>query len=236
LCEVIQTASSYCHCVNLLIEQAAPQIWKTRGEPGKLHLLDFTKEIKLESILHSLPDELRAQRWLGVHLSHSLLHLHEGPWLNDSWGKEKITFFPHTTGDLDLDRTYVTTNIKPYTPQTQAVDLNQIHCNPSLLSLGIILIEIHTGKPIESFRLPEDLTNGTHVNVNTDFTAALRVAKSLRNCSMNYQEAVQACLSMPWRTPAQKVSLSDDATRDSVYQYIISPLEEDLEHMFRVKV
>ena len=210
-------------------------IWMLRSEARHLQPPNIAKEVTLESILHLLPEDLRAQRWLGVHISHSLLHLYDGPWLHEKWTKEKITFFAPKTGAPDLDRPYVTTSIKPYTSTSQTVDLTQIHGNASILSLGIILIEIHTGKPIESFRCPDDMTNGTHINVNTDYTASLRVAKTLKNCSLNYQEAVQACLSMPWKVPGQKVSLDDQTTQDSVYQYIIQPLEQDLEHMFRVK-
>lgn len=210
-------------------------IWKLRSQPRELRSLDIATEVQIESILASLPDDLRAQRRLGVYLSHSLLHLYEGPWLKEKWTKEKISFFAQETGKLDLHRPYITTDLSAYSSATSSPDLNRTHGNPSILSLAIILIEIHTGKPIEHFRKAEDLTNGTDVNINTDCTAALRVAKTLKNCSLNYQDAIQACLSMPWKTPGHKVSLDDQVTRDGVYEHIIRPPEVDLEHLFREK-
>ena len=215
-------------------EQAASCIWKLRGDARKLQL---NTEVKLDTVLHSLPEDLQAQRWLALHLSHSLLHLYESPWLAERWTKEKITFFVRDNGVADLARPYVTTNMRSATAVSAGlkVDLNQTHGNPSILSLGIILLEIHTGKSIESYRPPEDLLNGTDVNANTDLTVAKRVAESMKSCSDNYKDAVEAYLSMPWKIPGKRVSLDDEATRDSVYEHVISPLEQDLEYLFRIK-
>jgi hypothetical protein len=95
-----------------------------------------------------------------------------------------------------------------------------------------LLLELHKERPIEAYRKPEDLINGAEVNVNTDYTVVDREVKKLKDCSLGYQEAIQACLDMPWK-PTGRISMDDPATRNGVYEAIIRPLEDELKYLFR---
>ncbi|KAL8750455.1 MAG: hypothetical protein Q9184_006418 [Pyrenodesmia sp. 2 TL-2023] len=105
-----------------------------------------------------------------------------GLWLGTRWGKRQISFFYAAADTIDNQRPYIATS---FDGNDQAVaDFSLFHHNGSMLALGILLIEIHTGKPIETYRTPKDLSNGTEVNANTDWTVADRVVKSLDDCSL----------------------------------------------------
>ena len=115
-------------------------------------------------------------------------------------------------------------------------NLNVFHRNLSILALGILLIEIHTERPIESYRSTKDLMNGQDANVNTDLTVADRVAKSLDDCSYNYKRAIQACLDTPWAAAGQRVSLDDPVIMSGIYEDVIRPLEDEITYLFRETV
>lgn len=168
---------------------------------------------------------------LALILAYSLLQLCGSPWLNEPFSKEQITFFK-SADELDYDRPYISTRFDESTTAAKRPDMNRLHRNPSILSLGILLLELHKERPIEAYRKPDDLINGTQVNVNTDYTVVDREVKKLKDCSLDYQEAIQACLDMPWK-PTGRISMDDPATRNGVYDCIIRPLEDELKNLFR---
>ncbi|KAL9038324.1 MAG: hypothetical protein Q9214_005325 [Letrouitia sp. 1 TL-2023] len=207
-------------------------MWQLRPQPRQSKLLESVPAVSLQSLLynsHYLP--LIAKRKLAVVLARSLLQLHEELWLGKEWSKRHITFFYANSNTIDYQRPYVTTS---FDGNDQVVpDFSLFHRNASILALGILLVEIHTGKPIEMYRTPEDLSNGTEVNANTDWTVADRVVKSLDDCSLGYKDAIQACLDTPWVPAAQRVSLDDELTRNGLYNDVVRPLEDEVHHLFR---
>ncbi|KAL9000161.1 MAG: hypothetical protein Q9188_005727 [Gyalolechia gomerana] len=224
------------HCLNFLIKDAGdePTLWQLRPQPRQTKFHESVPAVSLQSLLcnsHHLP--LIAKRKLAVILARSLLQLHEGLWLGEEWSKRHITFFYANSDTIDYQRPYVTTF---FDDNDQAIpDLSLFHRNPSILALGILLLEIHTGKPIEVYRNPEDLSNGTEVNANTDWTVADRVVKSLDDCSLGYKDAIQACLDTSWVSAGQRVSLDDEFTRHGLYSEVVQPLEDEVHHLFREK-
>jgi hypothetical protein len=211
-----------------------PTVWQLRPEPRPSRSQSsMTPFVTLQSVLCSsqqLP--LLARRKLAVILSRSLLDLHEGLWLGKDWSKQSITFFPESENTVDYQKPYITTDFNR-TDQASP-DFRLFHPNANILALGILLIEIQTGRAIETYRLPDDLTDGVDANANTDWTVANRVAKSLDDdCSLNYKEAVQACLDTPWAAAGQRVSLDDSVTRAGLFNDVVQPLEEELRHLFR---
>lgn len=222
------------NCLTFLVEDAGdePTMWQLRPQPRQATFLESVPAVSLQSLLcnsHHLP--LIAKRKLAVILARSLLQLHEGLWLGKDWSKRQISFFYATADTIDYQRPYVTTR---FDGNDQAgPDFSLFHRNASILALGILLIEIHTGKPIEMYRTPKDLSNGTEVNANTDWTVADRIVKSLDDCSLGYKDAIQACLDTSWVPAAQRVSLEDELTRNGLYNDVVRPLEDEVQHLFR---
>ena len=235
ICDALRKSMSN-HCLNFLVEQAGdePTLWQLRPQPKRSTILNTVPAVSLQSLLynsHRLP--LITKRKLAVILARTLLQFHEGLWLGREWDKRQITFFYETADTIDYQRPYVTTHFD--SSDQEIPDFSLFHRNASILALGILLIEIHTGKAIEEYRTAEDLTGGTEVNANTDWTVADRVVKSLDDCSLGYKEAIQACLDTPWVPAACRVSLDDELTRTGLFNDVVQPLEDELQHLFREK-
>ena len=237
ICDAVRDSANG-HCLHLLIEgiEGEQTVRQLRPQPKRLLFLETAPAVSLHSLLlGSIRLPLIVKRRLALILANSLLQFHEGVWKSREWSKGHITFCYESADSLDYRRPYVTTYFDSSDSERKPLDLNTFHRNPSILALGILLIEIHTGSPIESFRSANDLSNGQEVNANTDWTVADRVVKSLDDCSLGYKGAIQACLDTPWVPAGQRVSLEDPLTRSGVYSDIVQPLEDELEYLFREK-
>ncbi|KAL8904553.1 MAG: hypothetical protein Q9171_007011 [Xanthocarpia ochracea] len=235
ICDALRGGMSS-HCLTFLVEDAGdePTMWQLRPQLRQSTFLDSLPAVSLQSLLcnsHHLP--LLAKRKLAVILALSLLQLHEGLWLGKEWSKRQISFFYATDNTIDYQRPYVTTR---FDGNDQAEpDFSFFHRNASILALGILLIEIHMGKPIELYRTPKDLTNGIMINANTDWTVADRTVKSLDDCSLGYKDAIQTCLDTSWVPAGQRVSLDDASTRNGFYNDVVRPLEDEVQFLVRKK-
>lgn len=89
---------------------------------------------------------------------------------------------------IDYQRPFVTARFEG--SDEEKPEFSLFHRNVSILALGILLIEIHAGKPIEMYRVSEDLINDSEVKANTDWTVADRVVDLLDECSLGYEEAI----------------------------------------------
>ena len=165
--------------------------------------------------------------------ANSLLHLHEDFWLGRDWNKKDISFFYESIDKPDYLRPYISIHLENPSPDLLIPNLNIFHPNLSILALGILLIEIHTAKPIEFYRSAKDLMNDQDANPNTDLSVADRVAKSLEDCSFNYKKAIQACLDTPWTAAGERVSLDDPVVVKGMYEDVIQPLEDEIAYLFK---
>lgn len=224
--------------MQLLVEVHGDQLylWQLPSQPRQLYFFESAEAVPLRALLRGANElPLKEKRMLALILAYSLLQLCGSPWLNETFSKEEITFFYKSADEPDYERPYISTRFDESQTVVSRPVMNRLHRNPSLLSLGILLLELHKERPIEHYRKPEDLINGTEVNVNTDFAVADREVKRLRDCSLNYQEAMQACLDIPWKSSG-RVSLDDPVTRNGVYDAIIRPLEDELKNLFRESI
>jgi hypothetical protein len=174
----------------------------------------------------------KEKRILSVILANSLLHFCESPWLSTEWSKEHISFFPSSKkGDLDIRRPYLSTNFQNMIPEDEENALFRIHPNPSVLALGILLLEIELNLPIEDERGVEDHDEDGKPNVNTDYFAALRLFESNKSDDIyrNHRQAVYACLNCNfYEEETMEPSLDKPEFRQAVYDNIVRPLEQEL--------
>lgn len=239
VCDAIQEINSTSHCLNLLVEDSEGEqtLWQLRSRPKRVQFLQSTPAVSLQTLLFRKPKfPLVVKRRLALILAESLLQLHGSPWLSQEWNKGHISFFYVSTDMLDYQRPYLSTSFDDGKSDIEAPDMNRFHRNPGILALGILLIEIHTEKPIESYRTAADLSNGQEVNANTDWTVADRVVKGLEDCSLGYKDAIQACLDTPWIPAGQQVSLEDPVTRTGLFNDVVQPLKDELIYLFKEKI
>ena len=209
-------------------------VWQLRSQPRRTSYVETMPAVSLQTLLQghtSLP--LKVKRRLALVLANSLLYFHEEFWLGRDWNKAQISFLYESVDKPDYLRPYVSASFRNPNSDLVLSNLSVFHPNFSILALGILLIEVHTEKPIESYRSAKDLINGQDANVNTDFTVADRVAKSLDDCSYNYKRAIQACLDTPWAAAGQRVTLDDPVIVNGIYEDVIRPLEDEITYLFR---
>lgn len=160
-------------------------------------------------------------------LAYSLFQLHESPWLSNQWDKGKIFFFHISLNGVDFQRPYLKVSFDNMPSSGERPDLSRFHPNLGILKLGILLIEVHKWRSIESFRVDTDLRDG-NPTPNTDEGVATRVLASLDDCYQTYQAAIRACLEIPWVSAGSRVSLDDHDTWRGVYGDVIKNLEFEL--------
>lgn len=114
---------------------------------------------------------------LSITLSSSLLQLSHTPWLGQSWDKADIIFLRAKDGSglfVDMKHPYLT---REHTSNNTGVIRHNAYpgndCS-KLLSLGVLLMEIDSGQPIENLRLPEDLGPNNEPNELSNLQAARR--------------------------------------------------------------
>ena len=240
ICEAVEIIPRDRFSLQALVEESdgSPQAWQLRPQPRRLHIDHQHSPVTLHDLL-SVPGEmklnLRSKRQLALTIALSSLGLHEDTWLRGGWSKKTISFFKAADGTLDNERPFLTTDFTKV-DEVQGNTMSLFHANERLFALGVLLIELHVGEPLEVFRTEDDLTNG-EPNMFTDYTVATRVAERLQfECSGNYNDAIQACLNPQWLPGDQELTLDNPVVRTGLYNDVVHPLREELRYLFRDKV
>ena len=237
LCTIIEQQASPTISINFDFEAGK----LLRSRPRRRSLNRVT-ETEVGYSLSKLLDQktwrlsLKERRILAVTLAHAMLKFSDGPWLQEIWDKTKISFFGVACDSkrLDFSRPYLSTRFGAAFPDLEENDrLLLLHQNPSLLSLGILLLELERCEPIESHWQEDDLEGG-QPNANTNLVVAERLLRScINDIYENYRAAVEACLSCDFAT-IEDVGLEDEQFRELVYKNIVAPLEEELWTAFKI--
>ncbi|KAL9632428.1 MAG: hypothetical protein Q9204_003802 [Flavoplaca sp. TL-2023a] len=174
------------------------------------------------AVSNRLTRKIRLQ--LAVILASTALQLHTTPWLDSSWNGKIINFHQGA-----LNHPYISKVFTKATP-TQPVEKTTLGPvrNQTLFALGILLLELSTGKPLDSFKDPQN--SGPF----EEFVTASQVLQAIsEEESLNYYEAAQACIFCNFRGSAKDLNLANDAFRQAFYEDVVVPLEEDLKYYCR---
>ena len=89
---------------------------------------------------------------IAVVLAHSMLQLHTGPWLSHTWGKRDIYFLQDDNGLIYTEQPFLVRHFSKKPASTDTCPNESIFrgCNSSLLSLGILILELCLIERIES--------------------------------------------------------------------------------------
>lgn len=219
------------YCMQLLVEDSEPaqRLWRLNMREAQLQYPEAVPPISFENLLNQPMPSLIERRRLALTFAYSLMQLHESPWLSGQWEKKRVHFFRMASGAPDLKRPFLSASFDQFPRGPEPVDLSRFHRNSGILRLGILLIEIHNWKPLETFRDESDLLDG-EPTPNTDMEVARRVLKTLEGyCFETYTSAIESCLSMPWVSSVSKVSLDDPETWSGMYRDIVQPLEKEVD-------
>lgn len=182
--------------------------------------------------------KMKEKRILPVILAHSLLLFCDSPWLSKDWGKEHIHFYS-TSGrkdDFDIRRPFLSTKFEDSEQENEEEndakkDLEfRVHPVPSILALGILLLEIELESCLEDHYTEDVLVDGSW-NVNTDYLTALKLFEDVSgSIYINHQRALSACLNHQefFDFETEEMSWDNEQFRLAVYDRIVRPLELEL--------
>lgn len=188
--------------------------------------------ISLSDVLSEHNSRLSRQKRfkLATVLASSLLQLQTTPWLIGSFEKRNIFFYRHGE-DMTLDHPYLrhsfpgpSTGCKPTTIQPQS-DLDfRIAARASLDNLGILLLELCFGQPIETQKLREKHLVEGKPHQGTD----MMTARDLADTNMLWEEdpmlesIVRSCLFPPFE---DKPDWRNKLFTQAVYSSVVGPLD-----------
>lgn len=155
-----------------------------------------------------------------------------------NWTAGNIHFCQTPNETVDLGRPYLSANF-PLPKDTGDLDdgkrdiveeeEEEEHVAPSLLAFGILLLELETGKSIDSFWTPGDLTNGKE-NSYSNISAASRLVEPSKVWSANdgIRNAAEACINRTFLTTDSEAGATELGFQQAVYLNIVAPIERDL--------
>lgn len=232
ICELLELAQEN-NC-SLRMQYDGQQLWQVSPKLKRLWGLEAGPPVSLGTFLRNAGKmTLKQKRTLAVILAHSMLQYCGSPWMSEDWNKEYIEFFhqtmeSHGTAKLDLERPYLSKDFVALRTVRRGSPKFPIHPCPSVLALGILLLEIELGVPIESERSDSDLKDGK-VNATTDLFTAYRILRaSYDEMYKSYFNIIQSCLDCKFLAGLGSPSLDDEGIRQAVYDEIVAPLEEEL--------
>jgi hypothetical protein len=122
----------------------------------------------------------------------------------------------------------------------QATARFRIHPYPSILALGILLLELELGVPIESKRSQDNPNGGQRFrNIDADRPVATEMLEECEDeIPIDFIEAVNACLDDQTFTDAfgRDAKFDNLEFRQQIYARIVKPLEDALEKTFNISV
>ena len=175
---------------------------------------------------------------IAVNLASSLLQLHATPWLNEAWSKKDIWFFrANSTSSkkhVDFEQPYVSYDFAgpnaTSLPSCNTQQANRIpHGNPSLLSLGIVLLELGLDTPIENVISEMNTSDEAAEKASTIlWTAQQWENDAAGELSYSYRKVVQHCIRCFFDPLPPTTSLHDGDFMRAVSRDVIVSLQEEL--------
>lgn len=166
---------------------------------------------------------------LAICLSYSVLHLYNTSWLARTFTTDDIVFImeqqaadPH---GRRMGRPFLA-KVLPTLPATSCRSAEQATVRPmdlTILSLGLVLIQIIIGQHVEGLAIDPD-NKGMDSIISKQEAASQMTRPILENGGMNYADAVQWCLG----SVLSVACLDDEAVGQEFYEAVIARLEADM--------
>lgn len=167
---------------------------------------------------------------LALALSYSVLHLYKTPWLAKTLDPKDIVFLREqqqasSKAACYFDRPFLAKTLSSTTPGAARVQQKQVENRPmdfTILSLGILLIQIIVGRQISDLDVTPDMRFQSVLSKKE--LASEYIASVMENGGMNYADAVQWCLGSIFSVAC----LDDEKFSQDFYTAVIIKLESDL--------
>lgn len=182
----------------------------------------------------TLHDSLEQQRWqsfrakriVALSCAYALLQLHGNDIVSETLKRDGIYFYALTDSMIDYCRPFLKADLASTTQAKPALNASLLqHRSPSILNLGIIMIELDKGMLWSTIPGFDKNKRSAHRDV--------RLARHLLHSieSPEYREAVQACVSITWVKAGITIDLGDRAIREAYARAILMPLMKELKFL-----
>jgi hypothetical protein len=221
-----------CHCLGYIWDAKQRQLILRPTQEGTLRAGEFSY-ISLAALLHGQGDSrlTRHERYkIASILASSLLQLQSTPWLAEKMEKNNI-FFCRQDNKVFVDRPYIRHSFPSLkTPQPCSSATTQTPLPPramarnSLNNLGILLLELCFGQPIESQAIRKLYLgpDGKPHNA-TDYMTALLWADLVCEEDPALEHIVKCCVFCIFE---EKADWSNKKFTQAVYNSVVEPLEK----------
>jgi len=230
----LQGQDNYCHTI-YHSKTAVPGVHDIHDS---ITLGEHIRRYEQEPLVGSATRALRRKERLEVALimAKILLQLFQCPWLNEDWSKEDLVFFRDRDGSLLLETLSLDTDFYPksvsFVPRSQSsgsdVNLDRKRAKASLLSLGVLVLELWFYKSLESRPFRSKYLGPTGLeNEFTRFnTAQVWQEQALEEGGIDLDTLTYRCIHGDFGTSRQ--DLNDEELRKAVYCEVVQPLEKIL--------
>lgn len=233
ICSTIQTHQTHGN-LNLTVvhfdQDKSTEMTRDRDYlKSKLGFRVNTFHTSLAQVLHKL--DLPQKRKTALALAYACMTLGCTPWLAHWWTKHDVLLYFDHLNQPCLSRPMISSILesRPTHNDEPILPPEICHSIPTIASLGIVLLELETGQPVENLRSDKDLVDG-FVDDNTDLLAAMRTIEEHTTCTPLYKDAVLACLD--WQSLVQQdvnPSLAEERVRSQIYSKVIEKLEAEVD-------
>ena len=231
LCSILAVCGGQNSCLGYLPDQDYLYHELQSIDEGTSQAAEY-QLISLESLLNDSSQSklTRKQRYrLAAILASSILQLQTTPWLAENLAKRNIYFYQNTAGVL-ADQPYVrhafpSSKILPGpTIESEALQLTLPHTTRnSLVDLGILLLELCFGQPIEKQTdLREQYLMDGKAHNGTDFLTARDWVYAVgEEAGEEFENVVKCCVQCNFDG---KLDWADMNFTQSVYAAVVEPL------------
>ncbi|KAF4538968.1 hypothetical protein BFW01_g8239 [Lasiodiplodia theobromae] len=232
LCEACDSDLGNYSLALVFEDTSTQQRIKRRGaDLRKLRFQESFPPITLSELLDgSTKLDPREKRTLALIFAESLLLYHDSAWMSANgggWAKDDICFFFQTEDEPDVAHPFLSARFDNASITRKDPFRNaSLHRNPSILALGILLIEIFNEKPIEKWRTPRERKDPAVAAATTAWMVADRVVKKMDQSPS--REAIEACLDLDWIPAGRGAGLDDQETRMGLLENVIAPLKQEM--------
>ena len=240
LCSVLQNRSSCRSLLGYLKDSTERRHSLSLVERPDLSFSEMQRVLSLEELLGAKDDASvtpnlprRTRLSIAVILANSMLQLHTGPWLCETWGKRDIYFLQGRDGIIHTEHPFLVCQFNPgdqaLTTGSEVVQIERSTfraSSSSLLSLGILILELWFNEKIESqpFRRGFQGPDGRD-NEYTDFNTAQKwQEQAMEEAGLDLHNPTRRCIYCAFGAISQ--DLEDDELRRAVYSEVVQPLEK----------
>ncbi|KAI4259356.1 MAG: hypothetical protein L6R42_004593 [Xanthoria sp. 1 TBL-2021] len=234
LCSTLRSRSSSQSSLGYFRDAHHRRYILTLAGPPQDKLADIQNIITLEGVLGKKNSAVgqailprRSRLAVAVTLAHSMLQLHTGPWLHESWGKKDVYFVQDQKDIIYVEQPFLVRQISATDAESAVTTKTTSRgCNTSLLSLGILILELWFNERIEAqpfYKQYQDQDGND--NEYTAFNAAQKwQEQAMEEAGLDLHNPTRRCIYCAFGAASQ--DLEDEELRRAVYSEVVQPLEK----------